>query len=213
MAIYRVQVAIPRVSGLPEDVAVNTFHFRRGTTAEGAFLDVVQARLKAFYEALKAADIYSNQVNLPGATWKAYDLADAEPRVPVRDASVDMLGGMPTGDPLPSEVAIVVSWKGEALEGVPRGRTRGRTYLGPLNRAVQKLGDRDHIDTTYLDAISDAAQAFAAPFAGDAEEGLVVYSHTGAIASQVVGGWVDDAYDIQRRRGRKATTRFEFDAV
>lgn len=213
MAIYRVQVAIPRTTNLPEDIAVNTFHFRRGTTAEEPFLDEVQDRLAQFYEDLVAGGVMSNQLVFNQSRIKAYDLADAEPRVPVRDELLNPGATASTEDPLPSECAIVISWQGERLSGVPAGRSRGRTYVGPLSRSTQKLGDRDRIDDTKLTTVATAAGVLVNAWSPDAEEGLVVYSHTGAIASQVSTGWVDNAYDTQRRRGKAATSRLVFNGV
>lgn len=210
MAIYRVQVAIPRTTNLPEDVAVNTFHFRRGTTAEDAFLDTVQERLGGFYSDLVDGGVMSNQLNMQAARLKVYDLADPEPRVPVRDDVLSDTIANSTEDPLPSECAIVVSWTGERLSGIPAARTRGRTYVGPISRSTQKLGDRDRLDDTKQVTIANAAEAMIDAFTLDPEEGLVIYSHTGAIASLVVGGYVDNAYDTQRRRGKAATSRLAF---
>lgn len=213
MAIYKAQVSLPRTNGIPADTATNTTHWRRGTTTEDLFVLAVRGALETFYDALNTVDIFSNQVVLNQAKLKIYDLADPEPQVPVFDGTLGYTGANPTGNPLPSEVAVCLSWTGEPMSGVAASRRRGRTFLGPVNTACQQTADRDTLDPTKRDGIAAAGAQLCGPLTSDGEEGLVIYSHTAATAFRVIGGFVDNAFDTQRRRGKKATTRATFVAA
>lgn len=205
--IYRVQVMIPRNTNLPEDVVVNTFHFVRNGTAEGAFLDEVDNLIEAAYTEWR--NVLGNNAVLTGLTWKYYDLSDPEPRAPVSTRGTTAITN-PTDDPLPSECAAVVTWKAAAVSGVPSGRLQGRTYIGPLDRSTQSASDRDRLDSSAYNALALGAEALITSTVLDFDEGLAVYSRADDAARLVTNGWVDNAYDTQRRRGKAPTARLVF---
>lgn len=92
----------------------------------------------------------------------------------------------------------------------PAARRRGRIFVGPISTTgiSENAGtDFEVVPSTQLR--STVAQAtedlMNAAFTGGWE--LAVYSPTADEAYPVVGGFVDNAFDTQRRRGNEATGR------
>lgn len=210
----KVQVTLDRDSGLAKDDVTNTFHFDGDdgqTWAEDQ--DDLADRVKNFYVAIQSilAPTFAGT-----GTVKVYDMTQVEPRVPVFTLPFTFTPS--TADALPSEVAIVLSYRGAIVSGIPRARRRGRVYLGPLSTAVLAAtptgaaGPRVPAATitTILNASDELAKG---PDPGDFR--LAVYSPTIHQATSsldqafedVVEMSVDNEFDTQRRRGQLATTR------
>lgn len=216
MALLRAQVAIPRDTGLPEDVSVNTFHFSTTNAAPyAAARTAIASALSTFYGGF---DEYLGQVNGGPASVKFYDLADPKPRAPLAAPSTFALVTGTNANPLPEEVAICLSFQGAQTSGTSQARRRGRVYLGPLDALSTISGGRVQPGATYIGAIRTAAAGLLAAAAASADFDWVVYSPTNAALggaveawyTPVVSGWVDNAFDTQRRRGPTATTRVTF---
>lgn len=119
--------------------------------------------------------------------------------------------GSATG--LPPEVACVVSYHGD-LTGVPvesgtirpGSRRHGRIYLGPLNLGMATTDGTTGETTMPTGAITTISNA-AAAFLADSPLLWYVWSKAQAALFPVVGGWVDNGFDTQRRRGVDATVR------
>jgi hypothetical protein len=107
----------------------------------------------------------------------------------------------------PPELAVVISFQATTQPGIPQARRRNRIYMGPLGF----IATGGLIPNTQRDAFKDAAQQFLIDANGWANWGWVVYSPTAQTIAQVNNGWVDNAYDIQRRRGLLSTERVVFD--
>jgi hypothetical protein len=205
MPIIRAQVSIPATSTVTEDTVTNTWHFSAVDKTEGT-INAIQTALLAVYEAFDAskADTYT----WTAARLKWYDLADPEERVPFED---ELLGATSagTGDPLPQEVAMCLSFNGEYVSGFSQARRRGRVYLGPL--AVSTLDTATgRFSNAFTDAIAAAGAALLLASTTASDWAWVVYSPTGGTSYPVVAGWADNAPDIQRRRGLKASRRTTF---
>ena len=224
--VIHFQATLPSVGGAPEDAVVNTFTcsgftstIDEGQTVAAAFIDDVADYYDAIghwlnesvSRAALACKIEGRQVNLAtgdlGALVAALEFTLVAP--------IDTTAW-------PREVAIVSSFHGElggVAEDVPAGppgpegnihpaaRRRGRRYIGPL--AAGALGDgwverSQGVPAPGPDLINDIVAAEIA-FANNA--GPVVWSRAGHEAVDVVGGWVDNEFDIQRRRGQKSTAR------
>lgn len=134
---------------------------------------------------------------------------------------------MPTAlgtDELPREVAACLSYHGN-LAGLaedtpggvtgpkgdthPAARKRGRLYLGPLNHAMLGAGvNGPGVKPEFRSVVTQAARALALAVAA-ALEGLawMVWSRVAHSISPILGGFMDDAFDTQRRRGISASTR------
>lgn len=232
MAIVRAQVALQAASALPEDVTVNTFHFSTSDLAQ-ATLDAITDQLNQFYTSVPAGgtvdleSFFSTEVAQNGHTIKLYDMADATPRVPIEEATFN-LGLVPNGDPLPGEVALCLSFQGAKVSGQPQARRRGRVYIGRLDKDSAAGGRPTGLLRTTLalcgDQLatqSDLAATWSWIVLSPAFDGMIedvdgtmvphptreAYGETFAV---VTNGWVDDAFDTQRRRGLAASARTLF---
>lgn len=214
MAIFRAMVTIPHDSGLVEDSVTNTFYWNVSGGGVTADFDVIKARLLAFYNTPTSpavnspSDYLAPQLDTANGRIRMYAMADPTPRVPVYDAAfaIDSTLG---SNGLPSEVALVLSFHATPLSGTPMARRRGRVYLGPLSSTVLTTGASEvrptaDVITTWASAGKglEAANTVAISWQ--------VFSPTSGVASEVVGGWVDNAFDTQRRRGVAPAARTVF---
>lgn len=213
MPDYRFQVELESVSGLAADRVINTWYARAAD-------DTVAANF-----AITLTDFYG--LDLPGQTRsvgeyfgasvsrvagahriKVYDLADPEPRTPVTEQPFGIQAAL-VNDDLPREVALCLSFRAEYTSGANRARRRGRVYLGPFNTGA--LGGPDAgedsrpLGALVTDVIVGAQHVLSNP------TGLwLVWSETDAAGRFVIAGWVDNAWDTQRRRGAAPTVRTLF---
>lgn len=121
--------------------------------------------------------------------------------------------------PAPSELAACLSFHSpyqgapeESGTTRPKARHRGRVYLGPLamqSWAVEATTFRTYINTSVSGTIVAAAAALV-NFGATSNPKWCVWSRENGVMQPVIGGWCDDAYDIQRRRGEKAKSRSTF---
>lgn len=209
MSVIRVQVAIPTaLQGIGFDGYVNTWYFANiGTSTPAESAVDAQGWLQTFYTAL-AGFLASDASDSP-ATFKAYNLADAEPRTPIVDSTLT-IGGT-SGSFLPPEVALVLSYRSLYRSGVPKGRCRGRVYLGPIATAAISSGRPTSALTV---AVKNAAGAMLTSSQASTDTVWRVHSELEPDDSDqnVVGGWVDNEWDTQRRRSLILTTRDTFGA-
>lgn len=218
--LMRAQVTIPRVTGVPEDAFTNTWYFDGddlgGPIADGGYHDTVMTLLGNFYHAI---DQFLCGMAGTVATVKIYDMRDPEPRIPERIDTIALTLG--TGDWMPAEVALCLSFQAAGASGVNQARRRGRVYLGPIDHDAtytQNLGDV-RPTSTCRDAIAAAAGALrdGADTTFGSHVSWAVYSPTldvvGTIDdafNDVDNGWVDNSFDTQRRRGSAPSLRSLF---
>jgi hypothetical protein len=202
MSVNRVQWIWDNVSGMPEDVSVNTFTVINSLIKNAAEADAFVASLVTFYEQVRP---YLSPVLTGTSTVKFYDLADVKPRLPWRVVTTaDISIG---GTALPSEVAYCASFKAAAVSGENQARRRGRVYLGPL--AVSAIGAGvlgDRPNNGFRDAVSVAMQGLLDD-SGNAGWQWAIWSTMDSEAYPVTAAWHDNAWDTQRRRGPDATAR------
>jgi hypothetical protein len=215
VAIIRAQVVLPYLSGKPEDVAVNTWHFN-ASDASQASMDNARTQLVTFYTTVPPNGPSNSQLSAVGAHLtnalnrtanaakiKMYDLAAGLPR-PVTEYSFTLpTSSSPTGKEIPAEVALCLSFYG--LRNLPR--QRGRLYFGPFHDANME-DDTSFQRSRPTLALREALWSAAKRMAGAVQTvNWAVYSRTSGIAHVVTAGWVDDAWDTQRRRGQDASGR------
>lgn len=210
MPLYRFDVVIPSVTALPEDVTVNTWHFFNGSPVLPSDFDNVRDMLFDFYDVEQATlnlaitDFMSNDA--VGANWvvRAYDLSDPLPRAPVYTSgfTVTHLGN---ANPMPSEVALVLSIQAAPESGVPQARRRNRKYLGPFSVLGLEAPGRPSLPLMLT--IGRAAKELLNAAQASLSWGWRVYSPTTDLDLEPVGGWVDNAWDTQRRRGLASSLR------
>jgi len=211
MPLFKFQVTIPTDSAIPKDFVTNTWHFYRTAAAPITDYDNVRDMLEDFYATApsgggSALTTYFAAALGGPAVVKAYNLADTIPRAPVYESTFTF---NPTGtNQLPAEVALVMSFQAPRVSGVPQSRRRNRVYLGPWGtNAGQSTGRPDSTVTTQITrAGSDLIDAANASATWD----WVVYSGTTGEYEVVNNGWVDNAWDTQRRRGLAPSSRIAF---
>nr|CRY95144.1 hypothetical protein [uncultured prokaryote] len=211
MSGIRAQVVFRTATDLPKDRVTNTFYF--WNASEGEFpvaAEVIALLLQEFYETLwESPYAYGNWVRLSGGFWiNFYDMSQPEPRVPYR---VDISGsGFAGGASLtPAEVSTVMSFHGAPINGQSQARRRGRIYIPGINDSMIEQATSGAYPTfkaAWLARVNTCAAALQAA-SGSALVGWNVYSQVAGTYAPVVGGWVDEAPDTQRRRGQSATSR------
>jgi hypothetical protein len=203
----KAQVQIQNVSGLPRDMFVNTFYFSAVTLDEAGKSAMVQA-IARFYR--ENASIGSNisswwgkQVATDGHRIKLYDMTTQPTGPPVHDAPFSR-AGTTTEEGLPNEIALCMSFY--SVNNAKRNR--GRVYLGPFKKsAAESTEDGDSRPaSTLLTCIKEAGARLRSDMAG----AWSVYSKADGAWKTVTNGWVNNAWDVQRRRGARESTRLVF---
>lgn len=218
MPLLRAKISIPRDTALPEDVSTNTLYFSTGeappyTAARAA----IMAELTTFYGAI---DANLSSVNASPATVTWYDMAEQTPRVPIGSNTIALTPATVGGE-YPEEVACVLSYSGTVASGENRARRRGRIYIGPIAGIGVVTGGRVLISPGTITLFTGAANALLTASNAAAGWSWVVFSPTnfalnqgeGTWYTEVVRGWMDNAFDTQRRRGPAATARTLFGAA
>lgn len=213
MARMRAQVRIPHKDELDHDAVQNTFHFTgvddpedQSTIILGLLFDFYSTAGGTATKALK--EWMGSELDWPGARLKTYDLADPEPRIPVLDESLGIAAPSGTAQrSLPGECALCLSYAAAAESGVAAARRKGRLYIGPLmiTTSTDVTGASARPSTTFIEDLRQTGLTLAS----DSPVGTKwsVYSQKDDFMRPVVSGFVDNAYDTQRRRGVDATTR------
>ena len=200
---YLVQVALTHDSGLPEDVCVNTWSCRTTSTDDLTALGDFCNALESFYSSWDG-DLSASLTG--GVVIKAYDRADAEPRVPV---FTDTWTLGPGTEYLPSEVALCMSFQGDAVSGVAQARRRGRVFLGPFSTTIldESTG---RPDGTRRAIIVAAGAALLADSVSSGAWDWTVWSSVNGSDTVVTNGWIDNSFDTIRSRGIAANSRTLF---
>lgn len=199
MSIIRAQVELTKDSGLTEDSAVNVWHFT-GTVGATDGAKIAQ-NLEDFYVAIDAN--LSSELTGNGIV-KCYEVVAGPSGPPFYQETITFIPG--SSNPLPSEVAVCLSYQAAQVVGLDQRNRRGRIFLGPLNVAVATTTAPCRPVASELTTIATAADALMTDCAAD-NVPWVVYSPTLGSSAPVTNGWVDNAFDTQRRRGVAATSR------
>jgi len=203
MANVRAQVQLATTSGVLEDRPTNVFHFVM--TADGATADLVTTALSTFYTSLGTK--FPTTIASSGHTVKFYDLAAPTPRAPFAERSLTV-GGARATTSLPAEVALCLSFQGTRQSGSSQARRRGRIYIGPLGQN-QAAGDGRPGSGMVADLVAAGAALLAASNAA-VSWNWEIWSPTSGQMVPVANGWVDNAFDTQRRRGVSPSSRSTF---
>lgn len=212
--VYRAQWEFAHDSGLPKDRVAMTTHWAT-TQVVGIDYDNLRDMLIDFWEDPGAgAGLYTYLSPVLTGAWTLdiYHLTDPSPRVPVKQYTGSLLIS-PSGEAMPSEVALCTTWLAAPVSGVPAARLRGRNFIGPLDTsALAAAGGVP--DPNFLADVVRASDALASAADASVTWDFVIYSTviagtsgSGDRANKVVSGFVDNAFDTQRRRGEEATGR------
>lgn len=219
-------VTLPHRSGLARDNVINSFTFDTNDPADATIFDEIRDALEEFYTA--TSDVVLVAV---GRYINSSISRSSAPIVRMYDVSAH-LGGGPAGSPvgtrafsaalpnsatetgLPNECAICLTMAADFGSDVefgpgtrPRARDRARVYIGPLNgtAAQTTLG----ITKPDVDCRTNIAESGARLARRLSTANVVVWSRAAASTKPVTHVWVDDAFDTQRRRGERPTSRIE----
>lgn len=219
---WRITTTLPYNSGLPEDVAQNTWHF---VTVGDTDFTLALPWLGTFYDTLATNLSGAFSRTADAVTHKVYDLEQAPPNPPVWTATDTLPAKGASNGNMPSEVAIVGSFQAPVLPGVVQARRRGRVYIGPLALDLS-LSDYSVPPAAFVTTVAGAFGALLASSDASSLCKWAVFSPTiaggfydpgGSGPPNVVGavapvdnGWVDNEWDTQRRRGLGATSRTTF---
>jgi len=106
-------------------------------------------------------------------------------------------GEQNTANSMPLDVSVVVSWVTNRA-----GKSyRGRTYLPPLhsNQSADGAGQMPHLISAAQAKLQVASGGLLVDL-GAASAPLVVYSRKLGTGQPIIGGYIDDEWDTQRRR-------------
>lgn len=196
-----VQIALATDTLIAADNVVNTWAVQQNGIADPAAVD---SAFQAFY--LELEDYFASTLSSgTHHTTKMYSLPDPEPRIPFYSSLWGGLGG--GSGALPAEVAVCSSFYASHASGEPAARYRGRVYLGPLTTSAGELvGGYSRPSATFRQDVADAMQALTTALSA-VDYSLAVWSRTDNELRPVVGGWINDEWDTQRRRGPEVTQR------
>lgn len=217
--MIRCQIVLPGRTGIPEDQFVNTIYVSNNGPYDGPeHATQLAGVLGTAYatsggsEGMTLSNYMSPFIDRTQCTVRVYDMAAPSPRPP-SIAGFQLSSPFANVAALPEEVALCLSIYG-ANPRTPR--RRGRLYLGPFNGGTLDVQSGSvspsRPKTDVLQVIRDWGNAL--------EDGLAAAGHQWFIKSevpstnyvQVVGGYCDDAWDTQRRRGVDPQSRWTWPA-
>ncbi len=212
MAILTAQYIIQMTSGIPADAVINTWHFL--TPSEivlPAELDDVVAALKQFYDSPSpSGPSVDNLLSVDASNQlrriKIHKRTAIKPEPTLRE-EVYTTSQAGVGGSFPHEVALCLSSRSVPDAGVVQRRRRGRVYIGPLSDHITMISRAGGDVRPSASARSTLASAAGRLRDRTGPAIWSTYSTVDGAAVPVVNGWVDDAYDTQRRRGTKALVR------
>lgn len=198
MGIGKFQVTVPFQPALPENVVTNTFYLRDnfpgvitgGTDWAALANDAATAWLNTWYQ----------NASPPHITVKVYNAESAPPNDPIAVAEKNVAA--PLWSPnYPTQLAVCLSYKGGQ-----RPWQRGRMYLAPwLSTGFAGSNPGMRVSTTMQNAALALADALAGLGGIDIDWG--VWSRTKREFAPTSLSWVDDSWDVQRRRKMDALGR------
>lgn len=213
-SVLRTQVTLNPTAST-RDRIMNTWHvITVGATTPAVAGAAFATSLNTFYQAIDS--LLSGNVNGQVPLVQIFDYLDPKPRQPVVETTLTALVSPATTQP--QEIAACVSYRGAYVSGVSPKSKRGRIYIGPLYGPAVSTST-GLFTSTFRDALALAADNLLTASDASTEWRWVVYSPTLDTAGNgqtlgcttvVTEGWVDEAPDIQRRRGVVANTRSTF---
>lgn len=208
IAAIRNQLILHTTDNVPENYITNSWAFKTADFPSDGEIDEYVASFRVFYNTIST---YLGQpIAATGHEMKFYDLEQlVPPNYPIAVKTWD-LSAAPSEPGLPSEVALCLSFQGEKVPGFPQARRRGRVYLGPIRRDANVAG---RPSSGTRGPIAAAATELCADLQDCSNSAtLCVWSPSNADAVPVTDGWIDNAWDTQRRRGLGRTERTTWSA-
>lgn len=204
-----VQAKLYHESGIPEDTAMNVWSFTTAASKSEAAADAISEALQTFYGNIQEW-MSPNLTGLYDLVF--YERQDAPPRIPWRE-DLALNFSPPDAGALPEEVALCLSFYSTPTSGVPAGRRRGRIYAGPLATpalGLSEAGNGNRPKLALREGLANAGGNLLDQSQSAAAWSWAIWSGVDEVSREVVGGWVDNAFDTQRRRGVDLTARTTF---
>jgi len=211
MALYRVDNVFPMHTGDPSDIVLNTLHFE-STLGHADFAVSVPVFLDPFWETIYGATdtLRVNYIDWPSMKYRVFDLTQPTPRVPIEEPGPFTTAGT-NASSIPTEVAVVASFQSVGIPGEVFQRRYNRIFLGGVaSNWFQTSTSTAYpvVGTGRAQLIIDAMTNLAAGLPGPSTLWVQVSNAGGTPRSlPVVGGFVDNSPDTQRRRSVDATSR------
>lgn len=199
--------------GLERNNCVNTFAVTG--SFEPAELGDLASIVAAFYQA-EGSGPYPVGAYINDTIFRTDGLlieAILSPQTPPNPPAFSEVYTLPAANatgPLPQEVAVCLSmYTSTYFSSATPGRERGRVYVGPLTSLagtdaglLAPLRVAPALQVAMTEGIEGVQGGLEALLAS-----LAVWSRAAGTFHPVVGGWVDNEFDTQRRRGRDSTGR------
>lgn len=204
MATIRAQVILHTSDAVPENYISNSWCFEGIDT--GSDDTAVVTMLKDFYDDLTASYM-SSVVAQNGHEVKLSQLPGLVPNYPYYEGTFNLASAW-SGSPLPSECALALSFQGQRSAGAPQARRRGRVFIGPFGGNANTSGRPVAAVLTFMANAANTLKTTAASIS--TAGGWAVWSIADQAPVLVDNGWIDNAWDTQRRRGLEYTSRTTF---
>lgn len=201
---------------MAEDQFVNTLYVTTGSTSVAAAAPTITTAVANIWNVTPAGELeelaryMSGFINRTQCETRCYDMGTPKPRVPIITPWTMLPQSNVVAD-MPEEVALCSSFKGDPPA---TARRRGRVYIGPLNTRglladiAGETGPARPVQG-FTQIIAKAFKGFASAMSAAGFVWCIQSEATGTpVYVPVKAGWVDNAWDTQRRRGVDATSRF-----
>jgi hypothetical protein len=196
MPVLRLQVAVGADTALPRDRFVLTPHFDVGfdignldaSPDAQALCDDLAEALRTFFVPARGREIEV----------KAYDAQGTKPVYPIGRAIRDQ--GLYPESPVMREVALCLSFYSSRNTKRQRGRLYVPAAAAFTGSSMPARPSEAH--RIYVGTLAPILQNL-----GGTNVDWVVYSRVDDTARPVTNWFVDDEWDVQRRRGFRSTTR------
>lgn len=203
MAVILAQTTLAASTGVPADEIVTTFHYEDTNPSPSTNASAVRALMFSFWQDIDAF-LSPLMASTSGAhETQLYNLDDPQPRQPFSFGAFTLAG---TGTALPPEVACCLSYRGDYVSGTPNARKRGRFFVGPLNTTALTGAV---FSTSFLNTLAVAGQDLAQGLNALTNIEFGVWSPTANAFTPATRVSADNACDVQRRRGRLATSKVD----
>lgn len=225
MPILKAVATLKTGDGIAANYVQNTFHFLVDSSNSDNW-EIIRFHLQSFYN-----DTQTSQVGTTLASFysdgilRGADAADlniyptgAPPNDPVFQGAIDFdPAGTVNQVELPSEVALVLSYRNEDVTAAADRWRRGRVYTGPFHLGADNDSETDSRPSVALRTVLLESAANLRDNVLDESQGSVIWVVYSKVAAAIPGGQfglgsfpvtqvrVDNAWDTQRRRGTEAT--------
>lgn len=237
MPIYKVVATLPAASGFAEDAVQNTFIVNSTDPILDANVGIVSMPLHNFYDIAtpfgqRISGKLARSIDraMLSGEIRVYDITDhldgSDHGSPVAVDSFTLDAAQAPTDGLPSELSVTLTlralgWQEAMVEAPddadagpevnrPRQRHSGRLYLGPWTTAAAVTDAASpfnvKVSPDLVTTILEAAERLRDELVANACD-WVVWSRKDGGVRNITHVQVDNAFDVQRRRGINATQR------